>query len=246
MTSLVRFLCVGAISGAHMLMPLAIAVAFDSSGADDPPAESAKPLSPARPGTVTTPAGSTTPPAVTTSEPTTSSAPTKPAGGAIPEVGSAASDFSLTNSEGKQTKLKDYRGKWVVLYFYPKDFTSGCTLEAKNFESDLAKYSKLNAIVLGVSVDSPESHKEFCIKERLTFKLLSDPEAKISHLYGSVMEYEGAKMSARNTFIINPDGKIAKVFTKVNPTAHSAEVLAALGELEKSQSKPAEDAGRSY
>ena len=87
--------------------------------------------------------------------------------------------------------------------------------------------------MLGVSVDSPESHKEFCAKEQLTFKLLSDPAAKVSTQYGSVMEYEGAKMSARNTFLIAPDGKIAKVYTKVNPTVHSEEVLAALGELQK-------------
>src|SRR4051812_45126582 len=91
-----------------------------------------------------------------------------------PAVGTPAPEFSLTNNEGKQTSLKDYAGKWVVLYFYPKDFTSGCTIEAHNFERDIKKYEKLNAVVLGVSVDTAESHKEFCAKEGLSFKLLSD------------------------------------------------------------------------
>lgn len=150
-----------------------------------------------------------------------------------PAVGAPAPEFSLTSNEGKQTSLKDYRGKWVVLYFYPKDFTSGCTLEAHNFERDLQKYEQMNAVILGVSVDTAESHKEFCAKEGLSFKLLSDPEAKVSTAYGSVMEYNGAKLSARNTFIIDPQGKVVKVFTGVKPSAHSEEVLSALAGLRK-------------
>ena len=151
----------------------------------------------------------------------------------VPAVGAAAPTFSLVNNEGKQVKLNDFKGKWVVLYFYPKDFTSGCTLEARNFQRDLAKYDAANAVILGVSVDTAESHKDFCAKEGLNFKLLSDPEGKISEQYGSVMEYNGAKLSARNTFIIDPQGKIAKVFEKVKPTGHSDEVLAALAGLQK-------------
>jgi len=150
-----------------------------------------------------------------------------------PAVGTNAPDFTLTTNEGNQAGLKDFRGKWVVLYFYPKDFTSGCTLEAHNFQTDLAKYQAINAVILGVSVDTAESHKSFCAKEGLAFKLLSDPEAKVSDTYGSVMEIEGGKLSARNTFIINPEGKVAKVFMKVKPSGHSAEVLAALAELQK-------------
>jgi peroxiredoxin Q/BCP len=151
-----------------------------------------------------------------------------------PAVGSAAPDFKLVTNEGKEASLADFKGKWVVLYFYPKDFTSGCTLEARNFQRDLAKYEQINSVILGVSVDTAESHKNFCAKEGLSFKLLSDPDAKVSENYGSIMEYNGMKLSARNTFIIDPKGKIAKVFVKVGPAGHSEEVLAALAELQKS------------
>ncbi len=151
----------------------------------------------------------------------------------VPAVGAPAPTFKLVNNEGKEVSLNDFKGKWVVLYFYPKDFTSGCTLEARNFQRDLAKYDAANAVILGVSVDTADSHKEFCAKEGLNFKLLSDPEAKVSQEYGSVMEYNGAKLSARNTFIIDPQGKIAKVFEKVKVGGHSDEVLAALASLKK-------------
>ena len=151
-----------------------------------------------------------------------------------PVVGSNAPEFTLTTNEGNQAALKDFHGKWVVLYFYPKDFTGGCTLEAHNFQTDLAKYQALNAVILGVSVDTAESHKSFCAKEGLAFKLLSDTDTKVSDAYGSLMEYNGMKLSARNTFIIDPHAKIAKVFVKVSPAGHSDEVLAALAELQKS------------
>src|SRR5213593_1569174 len=113
-----------------------------------------------------------------------------------PEVGKPAPGFSLTTGDGSQVNLKDHRGKWVVLYFYPKDFTSGCTLEAHNFQRDLAKYEGIGAVILGVSVDSADSHKSFCAKEGLSFRLLSDPGAKVSAEYGSLMEHGGAKYSA--------------------------------------------------
>ena len=150
-----------------------------------------------------------------------------------PAVGTPAPDFSLMTNAGTQASLMDYRGKWVILYFYPKDFTSGCTLQARNFQRDLAKYEQVNAVILGVSVDSAESHKDFCAKEGLNFTLLSDPEARVSAEYGSVMEYNGAKLSARNTFIIDPEGKIARVFTGVQPSGHSEEVLSTLASLQK-------------
>jgi len=151
----------------------------------------------------------------------------------MPAVGAAAPGFNLTTNEGKQVSLSDFKGKWVVLYFYPKDFTQGCTIEARNFQRDIAKYQAINTVILGVSVDNAESHKEFCAKEGLNFKLLADTDAKVSEQYGSIMEYNGAKLSARNTFIIDPQGKVAKVFEKVKVAPHSEEVLAALADLQK-------------
>ena len=151
-----------------------------------------------------------------------------------PAAGAAAPPVKLTSNEGKPVSLSDYKGKWIVLYFYPKDFTSGCTLEAHNFQRDLSKFEQAGAVVLGVSVDDAESHKSFCAKEGLNFKLLADTDGKVSESYGSMKEYEGEKMSARNTFIINPEGKIAQVFTGVKPATHSEEILQALAELKKS------------
>jgi peroxiredoxin Q/BCP len=150
-----------------------------------------------------------------------------------PVAGIAAPEVSLTSGDGSTVNLKDYRGKWVVLYFYPKDFTSGCTLEAHNFQRDLAKFEAVHAVVLGVSVDNAESHKSFCAKEGLNFKLLADTDAKVSAEYGSVMDYKGAKMAARNTFIIDPNGKVAKTFIGVKPAGHSDDVLQALAALQK-------------
>jgi peroxiredoxin Q/BCP len=152
----------------------------------------------------------------------------------VPAEGTAAPTFQLVSNEGKTTSLSKYHGKWVVLYFYPKDFTSGCTLEAHNFQRDLDRYKKMGAVILGVSGDTADSHKSFCAKEGLNFKLLADTDAKVSEQYGSIMEYNGMKLSARNTFIIDPQGKIAKVFVKVNPAVHSEDVLAALATLQKS------------
>jgi peroxiredoxin Q/BCP len=150
-----------------------------------------------------------------------------------PAVGTKAPDFRLSSQEGKTVSLKDFRGHWVVLYFYPKDMTRGCTIEAHNFQRDLAQYDAKKAVILGVSEDSVDSHKEFCTKESLTFKLLADPEHKVAPMYGSLPD--GAPVAQRNTFLIDPQGVIRKVFIKVNPTPHSEEVLAALGELQKAE-----------
>ena len=149
-----------------------------------------------------------------------------------PQAGDPAPALKLASNEGS-VSLSDYKGKWVVLYFYPKDFTSGCTLEAHNFQRDLAKFEKAGAVILGVSVDSADSHKSFCAKEGLNFKLLADTDGKVSESYGSVKDYDGKKMSARNTFIINPEGKVVKTFIGVKPATHSEEVLQALAELKK-------------
>jgi peroxiredoxin Q/BCP len=150
-----------------------------------------------------------------------------------PSVGSMAPEFTLTSQEGTPVSLKDYRGKWVVLYFYPKDFTSGCTLEAHNFQRDQALYQQKNAVVLGVSVDSADSHKQFCAKEGLNFKLLADTDYKVSAAYGSLTNIGLAKFASRHTFIIDPEGKVAKAYMNVSPSKHSEEVLSALAELQK-------------
>jgi peroxiredoxin Q/BCP len=153
--------------------------------------------------------------------------------GDAPAVGSAAPEFTLNSQEGTPVSLKDYRGEWVVLYFYPKDFTSGCTIEAHNFQRDQPLYQQKKVVVLGVSVDSADSHKQFCAKEGLNFKLLADTDHTVSSAYGSLTNLGLVKFAARHTFIINPEGKIAKVFTEVNPNKHSEEVLSALTELQK-------------
>lgn len=150
-----------------------------------------------------------------------------------PSVGTMAPEFTLPSQEGTPVNLKDYRGKWVVLYFYPKDFTSGCTIEAHNFQRDQAQYLQKNAVVLGVSVDSADSHKQFCTKEGLNFKLLADTDHKVSSEYGSLTSFGSVTVAARHTFVVNPEGKIVKVFTEVNPNKHSEEVLATLAELQK-------------
>jgi peroxiredoxin Q/BCP len=149
-----------------------------------------------------------------------------------PATGTQAPAFSLPSQEGAQVSLTQYKGKWVVLYFYPKDFTSGCTIEAHNFQLDLDKYSQKNAVILGVSVDNVDSHKSFCTKEGLNFKLLADPDHTVVQAYGSIMEYNGTTLAARNTFLIDPSGVIRKVYLKVNPQGHSEEVLADLQQLQ--------------
>ena len=153
--------------------------------------------------------------------------------GSPPQVGTAAPEFTLPSQDGQQVSLKGYSGKWVVLYFYPKNFTSGCTIEAHNFQRDQAQYSKKNAVVLGVRVDNVDSHKKFCAKEGLNFKLLADSDHKVSDEYGSLMNLGITQIAKRNTFIIDPTGKIARVYTGVDPNKHSQEVLVALDEVRK-------------
>jgi peroxiredoxin Q/BCP len=154
---------------------------------------------------------------------------------APPSEGSNAPDFTLPSQEGSPVTLKDYRGKWVVLYFYPKDQTPGCSREAHNFQADQPKYADRNAVVLGVSLDSVESHKKFCAKDGLNFKLLADTDHKVTDSYGSLTNLGVVKFAARHTFLIDPSGKIAKAYTSVDPAKHSAEVLQDLDVLQKSE-----------
>jgi thioredoxin-dependent peroxiredoxin len=157
---------------------------------------------------------------------------------AAPSEGANAPDFTLRSQEGSPVSLKDYRGKWIVLYFYPKDQTPGCSREAHNFQVDQPKYAERNAVIFGVSLDSVDSHKKFCAKEGLNFKLLADTDHRVTDSYGSLTNLGVVKFAARHTFLIDPSGKIAKAYTSVDPLKHSAEVLAELDLLQKTPGVP--------
>jgi thioredoxin-dependent peroxiredoxin len=145
-----------------------------------------------------------------------------------PAEGAPAPAFSLAAQDGGRVSLKGLKGKWVVLYFYPKDFTKGCTLEARGFQKKIAEFEARDAVVLGVSGQDSASHKSFCEQEGLSFKLLADTGLKVSRRYGTVLTHGDAELSARNTFLIAPDGKVAKRWLKVTPEGHPEELLAAL------------------
>jgi peroxiredoxin Q/BCP len=150
-------------------------------------------------------------------------------GGKLPAINQPAPDFTLpTNTGDGKISLSDLRGKWVVLYFYPKDFTSGCTIEARRFQQDLPKYLEKNTQIIGVSADDIDSHAEFCDSEGLKFPLLADTDGAVSKAYGSWIGY----VSMRHSFIIDPQGILRETFVKVNPTIHSQEVLARLEKLQ--------------
>jgi peroxiredoxin Q/BCP len=150
-------------------------------------------------------------------------------GGSQPPLNEAAPAFTLPTNTGDGTvSLADYKGKWVVVYFYPKDFTSGCTLEARRFQQDLPKYNDRNTQILGISADSVDSHAEFCDSEGLKFPLLADTDGSVSKRYGSWMGI----VALRHTYVIDPEGILRATFTGVNPAIHSTEVLAKLNELQ--------------
>ncbi|NEP41085.1 MAG: peroxiredoxin [Okeania sp. SIO2H7] len=151
-------------------------------------------------------------------------------GGQLPELDRPAPEFTLpTNTGDGEISLSDYRGQWVVLYFYPKDFTSGCTIEARKFQQDLPKYIAKNAQILGVSADDVDSHAEFCDSEGLKFPLLADTDGTVSKAYGSWLNF----ISMRHSFIIDPDGILREIFLGVIPSIHSQKVLARLDELQQ-------------
>jgi peroxiredoxin Q/BCP len=150
------------------------------------------------------------------------------------DVGSTAPNFTLPSQEDKPVSLSDYKGKWVVLYFYPKDQTTGCTIEAHNFQRDQPKYNALNAVVLGVSLDTVEGHKTWCSKDTFSFKLLADPDHKVVDQYGVPVSAHGdMKFAARQTYLISPTGKVIKYWSKVDPNTHSEEVLAEIAAAKK-------------
>jgi peroxiredoxin Q/BCP len=151
-------------------------------------------------------------------------------GGEQPLLNQPAPLFTLpTNTGDGEVSLSDYRGQWVVVYFYPKDFTPGCTLEARRFQQDLPKYQAKNAQILGISADDVQSHAEFCDSEGLRFPLLADTQGAVSKAYGSWL---GA-MSLRHTYLVDPEGILRDRFIGVQPAIHSAEVLARLEELQR-------------
>ncbi len=152
-------------------------------------------------------------------------------------AGGQAPDFTLQDDEGRMHTLSDYRGKPVVLYFYPKDNTSGCTKEACGFRDDYSAYQDVGVTILGVSPDSSKSHANFRAKYELPFTLLADPDREVMKMYGAWglkklygREYEGVM---RTTFLIGEDGNILKVFEKVKPANHSAEILAVLEDVDE-------------
>ena len=146
----------------------------------------------------------------------------------MPAVGQDAPTFTLPSQDGSPVSLEQYRGKWVVLYFYPKDMTTACTIEAHKFQDALPQFDAKNAVILGVSVDTVDSHKQFCTKDSLTFHLLADPDHKVVSAYGSLGAFGPMTIAQRNTFLIDPQGKIAKVWVKVTPANAASDVLAAL------------------
>ena len=146
-------------------------------------------------------------------------------------VGQPAPEFELSDQNGELHSLEDYRDQWVVLYFYPKDETPGCTTEACEFRDNIFAFKKINAQILGVSLDDVESHKKFAENHGLPFPLLADIEGKAAEAYGVKTKSFGMTLAKRQTFLISPDGMLAKHYEKVNVDSHSTQVLADLKEL---------------
>ncbi|MFO0702618.1 MAG: thioredoxin-dependent thiol peroxidase [Candidatus Andersenbacteria bacterium] len=154
----------------------------------------------------------------------------------LPKVGTKAPDFSLPDQDGTTRTLSDYRGKWVLLYFYPKDDTPGCTTEACSLRDNLPKFGKSKAVVLGVSVDSTARHKKFVDKYKLPFTLLADEDKKVVNQYSvwQLKKFMGREYmgTLRTSFLIDPKGVVRKVYEKVKPPVHAAQVLSDLAELQ--------------
>jgi thioredoxin-dependent peroxiredoxin len=159
------------------------------------------------------------------------------ADGAAPAVGSAAPEFKLQDQNGKWHELKDYRGKWVALYFYPKDQTPGCTAQACEFRDNIFAFRDANAQILGISVDDVESHKKFSEKHGLPFPILADASKETTKKYGVLKTYLGTmELAKRDTFLIDPQGKVVKHYADVDPKADSKNVLADIQALSKKKS----------
>jgi peroxiredoxin Q/BCP len=146
-------------------------------------------------------------------------------------IGEPAPEFELSDQDGQLHSLEDYRDQWVVLYFYPKDDTPGCTTEACEFRDNIFAFKALNAQVLGVSLDDVESHQKFAEKHGLPFPLLADVDGRVADAYGVKTKMVGFTVAKRQTFVIDPDGNLARHYKKVRPATHSDEVLADLKDL---------------
>ena len=148
-------------------------------------------------------------------------------------IGGPAPKFTLLDQESKSHALAEYRGRWVVLYFYPKDDTPGCTTEACNFRDDLPALRALNVQILGISLDDTKSHAQFAEKFRLPFPLLSDTDGNVARAYGSLWSIGPLRLAKRYTFVIDPEGRVAKIYRNVKPAAHSRELQQDVKELQK-------------
>jgi len=152
--------------------------------------------------------------------------------GEVPQPGQAAPDFNLPDQHGQTHSLKDFAGKWLVLYFYPKDDTPGCTEEACAFRDDLMQITKLGAQVVGISVDDTDSHEKFAKKYHLPFPLLADHSTAVASRYGVLSDWVLFKFAKRYTFLIDPHGKINKVYTRVETSRHSKQIIEDLHKLQ--------------
>lgn len=159
--------------------------------------------------------------------------PVPASAGEAPAEGTAAPSFSLPDQTGKTRALADYAGRWLVLYFYPKDDTPGCTTEACNFRDDIARIRKLGAEVVGVSVDDVASHADFATKHKLPFPLLADTGGAVAESYGALRDLMVLKIAKRQTYIIDPKGRIARRYLEVDPKTHAAAVVADLERLQE-------------
>jgi peroxiredoxin Q/BCP len=153
------------------------------------------------------------------------------AAGDAPAVGSEAPDFRLQDQNGEWHELADYRGGWVAVYFYPKDDTPGCTTEACNFRDNIYAFKAIGASVVGISVDDVDSHKEFAVKYKLPFTILADEAGATAEAYGVLRDWKLMKIASRQSFLVDPDGVIAKHYEDVDPETHTQDVLADLEAL---------------
>jgi peroxiredoxin Q/BCP len=151
--------------------------------------------------------------------------------GEPPAVGSDAPSFNLQDQNGEWHTLGDYRGQWLAVYFYPKDDTPGCTTEACNFRDNIYAFKAIGAAVVGISVDDVDSHKEFSDKYKLPFTILADEDGKTAKAYGVLKDYKFLKLASRQSFLVNPEGKVVKHYADVDPDKHTDQVLADIKDL---------------